>query len=185
MAPTKPAKNIKLNVPRHNAQRINAKLSVEVKNQAKDLGISVDTALPSSRLTQAIESASEWNSMLMTARAERGPQWDVGTQQFLVDKYSDLYYDPTPLRAAVKKLTDDESSEDAPRQPQQQSSSQPHPGHPGHQQSFQLQQPSMPSRHHTPSRRDMGEYTPPQGIRNYTGTLRAEKMLGKDCSLIK
>lgn len=27
------------------------------------------------------ESASEWNSLLMTARAERGPQWDVGTQQ--------------------------------------------------------------------------------------------------------
>ena len=27
------------------------------------------------------ESASEWNSLLMTARAERGPQWDIGTQQ--------------------------------------------------------------------------------------------------------
>lgn len=53
----------------------------------------------------------------MTARAERGPQWDVGTQQyvviscrdqqqilftkihtrFLVDEGSDLYYDATPL----------------------------------------------------------------------------------------
>lgn len=29
------------------------------------------------------ESASEWNSLLMTARAERGPQWDVGTQQYV------------------------------------------------------------------------------------------------------
>jgi hypothetical protein len=102
MAPTKAVKNIKVKVPRHNAQRINAKLCVEVKNQAKTQGILVDTVQPSSKLSQAIvrlpcsrlmrslqcglsqESASDWNSLLMTARAERGPQWDVGTQQSVV-----------------------------------------------------------------------------------------------------
>ncbi|KAF8968149.1 hypothetical protein BDZ97DRAFT_2073201 [Flammula alnicola] len=152
MAPAKPVKNIKLKVPRHNAQRINAKLSIEVKNQAKAHGVLVDTTQPSSKLGQAIESASEWNSMLMTARAERGPQWDIGTQQFLIDKYSDLYYDPTALLEAVKKVTDEENADDSAQQQQQSQQQQ-------HQQTFQLQQPSMPSRHHTPLRdrdRDYG-----------------------------
>lgn len=54
MAPTKAVKNIKVKVPRHNAQRINAKLCVEVKNQAKTQGILVDTVQPSSKLSQAI-----------------------------------------------------------------------------------------------------------------------------------
>lgn len=54
--------------------------------------------------------------MLLTARAERGPQWDIGTQQYVfsqktsshtvnldrcyrfqVDEGSNLYYDPSPL----------------------------------------------------------------------------------------
>jgi hypothetical protein len=49
-------------------------------------------------LAAAIESASEWNSLLLTARAERGPQFDVATQQFHVEEGSDLYYDHTVLR---------------------------------------------------------------------------------------
>ena len=107
----------------------------------------------------------------MTARAERGPQWDIGTQQlalvfsvplfiiiihyylltvhfrFLVDKYSELYYDPTSLLEAVKKATEDEQVEEPP-QPYQH-----------HQPPFQLQHNmSMSSpRHHTPMReRDFG-----------------------------
>ncbi|PPQ82628.1 hypothetical protein CVT26_001439, partial [Gymnopilus dilepis] len=168
MAPSKPVKNIKLSVPRHGAQRINAKLTVEVKSQAKAQGVLVDTVQPSSRLTQAIESASEWNSMLMTARAERGPQWDIGTQQFLVDKYSDLYYDPTPLLEVVRKATDDDTDTESSQKPQQHerperahipSSSHHTPSH--HQQTFQLQQPSMPARHHTPLR-DRGDFGMPQ-----------------------
>ena len=54
MAPAKPAKNIRLKVPRHGAQRINAKLSEEVRHQAKIRGILVDPAQPSSKLGQAI-----------------------------------------------------------------------------------------------------------------------------------
>lgn len=65
--------------------------------------------------------------MLITARAERGPQWDMGTQQFvfsilfcfcthprrfLVDEYSDLYYDSTPLFEAVKKQAELENAEE-------------------------------------------------------------------------
>jgi hypothetical protein len=66
------------------------------------------------------ESASDWNSLLLTARAERGPQWDVGTQQcvtrppppytprltypfrFLIEQGTELYYDPTPIRGYLK-----------------------------------------------------------------------------------
>ncbi|PPQ69311.1 hypothetical protein CVT25_005912, partial [Psilocybe cyanescens] len=165
MAPAKPAKNISLRVPRHNAQRINIKLSTEVENQAKLQHVLVDTAQPSSRLAQAIESASDWNSLLMTARAERGPQWDVGTQQFLVDKYSDLYYDPTPLLETIRKLTEDENGPESASQGQQQQQQQ-HRDHHHQQQSHHSQhqhpqhqpfQTSLPSRHQTPMReRDYG-----------------------------
>jgi hypothetical protein len=54
MAPAKPAKVIRLKVPRHNAQRINAKLSTEVRHQAKLRGVLVDPTQPSSKLNQAI-----------------------------------------------------------------------------------------------------------------------------------
>ena len=56
MAPTKATKDIRVKVPRHNSQRINAKLSTEVKNHARMKKVLVDTAQPSSRLTQAIVS---------------------------------------------------------------------------------------------------------------------------------
>ncbi|KAF9509808.1 hypothetical protein BS47DRAFT_1487772 [Hydnum rufescens UP504] len=50
-----------------------------------------------------MESSSDWNSLLLTARAQRGPQWDVVTQQFMVDHNSGVYYDSTPLLAIHKE----------------------------------------------------------------------------------
>jgi len=51
----------------------------------------------------------------MTARATRGPQWDVSSQLFQVDTGSHLYYDRAPL--AVTDL-DAESSPAGPGQGQ-------------------------------------------------------------------
>ncbi|KAI0078812.1 hypothetical protein K474DRAFT_1770786 [Panus rudis PR-1116 ss-1] len=107
MSPCKPAKNLKVHVPRHNSQRLGPAVTAQVQTQAKQKRIRVDvrqTAYePTSILAQAIESASDWNSLLTTARAERGPQWDIGTQQFLVEEHSDLYYDPSPLLGYLKE----------------------------------------------------------------------------------
>ncbi|KAF7312270.1 hypothetical protein MIND_00240000 [Mycena indigotica] len=140
MAPGRPARSIKIRVPRHNAQKIGAKLSGEVQQQARKQAIRVDTTQPNSESSAAIaqavvrmtlyntssslkqrqESASEWNSLLITARAERGPQWDVGTQVFHIDQYSELYYDSTPLFDAVKKQSDVEHAEERKQQQQAQ-----------------------------------------------------------------
>jgi hypothetical protein len=36
--------------------------------------------------------------MLLTARAERGPQWDIGTQQWVFSqKHVITHYEPGPL----------------------------------------------------------------------------------------
>ncbi|KAG1747250.1 uncharacterized protein EDB91DRAFT_76708 [Suillus paluster] len=112
MAPGKPAKAIRIKVPRHGAQRIGAKFSAHVEALARKEKTRVATHQPNydsnNGLAQAIESASDWNSLLITARAERGPQWDVGTQQFLVDQGSDLYYDSSPLMEYQKRQREEE-----------------------------------------------------------------------------
>jgi len=102
MSPSKKrVKKIKVHVPRHNSQRIGPALTAQIETIAKEKHIRTDVRQPtneaSSAIALAIESASEWNSLLLTARAERGPQWDVGTQQFQVDEGSNLYFDPSPL----------------------------------------------------------------------------------------
>ncbi|KAH9945458.1 uncharacterized protein BXZ73DRAFT_38327 [Epithele typhae] len=116
---TKPHRDIKVRVPRHNSQRIGPVLTANVEAVAREKRIRVEvkqTALePTSALAQAIESASDWNSLLITARAERGPQWDIGTQQFHVDVHSNLYYDPTPLREHMKDEEPPSSSSHPPQ----------------------------------------------------------------------
>ncbi|KDQ59234.1 hypothetical protein JAAARDRAFT_127821 [Jaapia argillacea MUCL 33604] len=101
MSPRESSKQVKVKVPRHNAQRVGPAMTAELESLAKEENIVLDVRQPSyepgSALAQAIENASEWNSLLMTARAARGPQWDIGTQQFFVDEGSDLQYDPSPL----------------------------------------------------------------------------------------
>jgi len=56
-----------------------------------------DNIDPHSAEGESVDNASEWNSMLITARTQRGPQWDVASQLFQVDKESPLYYDHGPL----------------------------------------------------------------------------------------
>ncbi|KAI0027146.1 hypothetical protein K488DRAFT_91237 [Vararia minispora EC-137] len=121
MAPIRPVRNIKVHVSRHNSQRIGPALTAQVELLAKQQSIRTDirqpTNEPSSTIAQAIESASDWNSMLLTARADRGPQWDVGTQQFLVEKETDLYYDPTPIRGYLKDEKVEAAKAEAASQP--------------------------------------------------------------------
>ncbi|EIW57540.1 uncharacterized protein TRAVEDRAFT_48578 [Trametes versicolor FP-101664 SS1] len=112
---TKPERVLKVRVPRHNSQRIGPVLTSHVETVAHNERTRADvrqTALePTSALAQAIESASDWNSLLLTARAARGPQWDVGTQQWFVDERSELYYDPTPLLEYQKEYQQNNSDE--------------------------------------------------------------------------
>jgi len=115
MARGKPAKTLVIKVPRHGAQRIGLKFSLSVENlvrkeyatksakQRPRVRYQHNNDPPAGTLAQSIDAASEWNSLLTSARAQRGPQWDVGTQQFQVDFGSALYYDPTPLLEVLKQ----------------------------------------------------------------------------------
>ncbi|KAF8920344.1 hypothetical protein CPB85DRAFT_628928 [Mucidula mucida] len=140
MAPGRPVRGVRVSVPRHNAQDLGSKMTAEVQNAAKEKGVRVDLSRPGSSsdsgLAESIESASEWNSFLMTARASRGPQWDIGTQQFHVDEHSNLYYDPTVLVRFTRRKT-------TPPPPPPQPPSHPHslPSHQSHH----------PSHHHSGS----------------------------------
>ncbi|KAI5119437.1 hypothetical protein M0805_008376 [Coniferiporia weirii] len=110
MAPCKPAKAVKVRVPRQNSQRIGPSLTNHIRTVGRRDGIVVQLPPPVQEQPGAVgassENASEWNSLLLSARAQRGPFWDMGTQQFLVEKESALYYDPTPLVEAVRSLTE-------------------------------------------------------------------------------
>ncbi|KAG9114456.1 hypothetical protein FRC07_007632 [Ceratobasidium sp. 392] len=89
-----------LTVPRHASAAASEELINEVKKLAAEEGKNFVNDFgggPQTARSRAMAQASEWNSLLISARAARGPQWDVGIQQYLVDKESDLYYNPTPL----------------------------------------------------------------------------------------
>ncbi|KAE8210334.1 hypothetical protein CF327_g5778 [Tilletia walkeri] len=43
-------------------------------------------------MLKAETSAAEWNSLLIWARRQRGPQWDTGTAIWQVDRHSQEYY---------------------------------------------------------------------------------------------
>lgn len=105
MSPSsRPVRDVKVLVPRHNSQRLGPatiqQVEVIARKERKRVDVRQTASDPSSILAQAIvsetslctlrrfdketqDSASEWNSLLMTARAERGPQWDIGTQQYV------------------------------------------------------------------------------------------------------
>ncbi|KAG8858787.1 hypothetical protein FRB96_004924 [Tulasnella sp. 330] len=82
-----------------------------------------ETVDPHSPEGEGMANASEWNSMLLTARAARGPQWDVSSQLFQVDKDSHLYYDFAPLMAGDEPEYSAEQQQQH-NQPQSQTQSQ-------------------------------------------------------------
>ncbi|KAK0554746.1 hypothetical protein OC846_000570 [Tilletia horrida] len=57
-------------------------------------GASAAAALPQTQHVnlRGETSAAEWNSLLIWARRQRGPQWDTGTATWQVDKHSQEYY---------------------------------------------------------------------------------------------
>ncbi|CAE6495255.1 unnamed protein product [Rhizoctonia solani] len=102
MARGEPPTPVSITVPRHGSAVASGDLLTEVKQLAESEGkhfANDHGGSGQSARAKAAVQASEWNSLLISARASRGPQWDVGLQQYLVDKDSNLYYDPTPLTA--------------------------------------------------------------------------------------
>lgn len=125
----------------------------------------------------------------MTARAERGPQWDVGTQlcvtfrtfvasskltkdvyRFHVDQDSDLYYDSTVLAESAKKKLEEENGEEPQTQHQQQHQQQPMPM-PMHTPHREPHRPDFSDmRHHdTPPPRAMSHGPSPMNMGGYGG----------------
>ncbi|KAG8708557.1 hypothetical protein FRC09_001193 [Ceratobasidium sp. 395] len=92
--------SVVLTVPRHASAAASEELISEVKKLAQEEGrnfVNDFAGTTQSGRSRAMAQASEWNSLLISARAARGPQWDVGIRQYLVDKESDLFYNPTLL----------------------------------------------------------------------------------------
>ncbi|PWZ02081.1 hypothetical protein BCV70DRAFT_56743 [Testicularia cyperi] len=57
-------------------------------------------------LSKAATSSAGWNSLLIWARRQRGPQWDSGTALWQVDKNSEEYYSFCRDPAQTKRSTD-------------------------------------------------------------------------------
>jgi len=156
---TQAAHDIVVKVPRHGTVAPSPDvLEVARKIVESEGGIlkAEETVDPHSSEGEGVANASEWNSMLLTARAARGPQWDVSSQLFQVDKDSHLYYDFTPLMGGDEQS---EFSDQQQQPPQCQSQSQ-----------SQVQTPSRYS-YASPSpsvRRAESVYNP--GTPNYAGT---------------
>ncbi|KDQ19263.1 hypothetical protein BOTBODRAFT_184331 [Botryobasidium botryosum FD-172 SS1] len=105
--------DIVLFVPRQGATPLPPTLLEATRAVARVKGALLETRPAASGKERETESASEWNSLLLTARAQRGPQWDVATQQFLVDRDSHLYYNHTPLVPAEQSQSDQDGLGDA------------------------------------------------------------------------
>ncbi|KAH7103813.1 hypothetical protein BKA62DRAFT_694755 [Auriculariales sp. MPI-PUGE-AT-0066] len=96
-------RDIVVTVSRHGSEPISRRLLEHIKQEAathsKRLQVDRNSlfADQSGLHVGCAEDASRWNTLLLAARADRGPQWDVGTQLWQVDKDSKLYYDATPL----------------------------------------------------------------------------------------
>ncbi|KAL5485973.1 hypothetical protein ACEPAI_7017 [Sanghuangporus weigelae] len=144
MAPCKTPKSIKIRVPRHNAQRLGPSLTSTVRlvatREKKLVRLPPPVAELPSVTGASLENASEWNSLLLSARAQRGPFWDVSTQQFLVEKESELYYDPAPLLEATRSLTANNNTSQSSTSNSGPSGSQQQQQHQQHQQQHQRHQ---------------------------------------------
>ncbi|KAG8991868.1 hypothetical protein FRB94_012203 [Tulasnella sp. JGI-2019a] len=124
---TQAARDVVMKVPRHGTiAPPPAVLEMARKIVESEGGIlkAEETVDPHSSEGEGVVNASEWNSMLLTARAARGPQWDVSSQLFQVDKDSHLYYDFTPLMGGDEQSEFSDQQQQPPMQPQSQSQSQ-------------------------------------------------------------
>ncbi|KIM19418.1 hypothetical protein M408DRAFT_31241 [Serendipita vermifera MAFF 305830] len=65
---------------------------------------------------QGLEDASNWNGLLLNARGERGPQWDVTSQMHHVDFGSDEYFNPQLLQDDPPPVIESETKQDTSQQ---------------------------------------------------------------------
>ncbi|GJJ08225.1 hypothetical protein Clacol_002434 [Clathrus columnatus] len=120
--PTRGSPSVIIRAPRHASRHLKPALIAEIRKLAKKKKLKVDgldvrnpVIDPTHLLGIGCDNASEWNSLLITARAERGPQWDVATQRFMVDYGSTLYFDPSPLLGQQESELHDETNGGSPR----------------------------------------------------------------------
>jgi len=116
MSPSKPTRDLVVRVPRQGAKRPSSSLVSALRQQASLQRIRLQGHNrghdPTTSQGAGADNASEWNSLLIHARAERGPQWDVATQMFHVDRGSDLYFDSTPLTTGAEPPPSEDPSSD-------------------------------------------------------------------------
>ncbi|KAG8803662.1 hypothetical protein FRB91_007279 [Serendipita sp. 411] len=115
------AQNISVVAPRLGSSSAPDSLVKAVSSLAKKENRVFQEQQPfSSAELQSMEDASNWNGLLINARGERGPQWDVTSQLHHVPYGSEEYFNPTLLEDRPDILPEDQNIEaTAPKEPAQ------------------------------------------------------------------
>ncbi|PVG04373.1 hypothetical protein CPB86DRAFT_803815 [Serendipita vermifera] len=108
-------------VPRQGTPTASKALVKAVTSEVKKTGRVFQAQEPlSGTELQGLDDASTWNGLLLNARGERGPQWDVTSQMHHVDFGSPEYFNPNllldepeiPAMDTQEMKPDDEQSEE-------------------------------------------------------------------------